>query len=637
MATLKTPGVYVQEITKFPPSVAPVATAIPAFIGYTEKAEDIVADDLRNISKRITSLLDYETYFGTAQDEDSIAVSVTADDKIIVTNTTPSLYKMYYSMQMYFANGGGPCYITSVGTYGDQAPVDAITIGDMEDGLAAVKKEDEPTLLLFPDATSLSSLDFHAINSSALTQCNQLQDRFTIMDTHTDASSAIDDLRNGISLGKDYLKYGAAYYPFLDTILDYIYKDADVTVNDLIASDSVTDAVAIGVNITATLGTRAPLWTALVSSRDAIQSAAGDSAALALRPAAISAIANFVSLFEALDKDFTALIAIAQAENLIEGDELQDLQAWHTTNITTVLGGLSQRLTKLESSITQGTILNAISDTSGNNVYFFLGYGIAPAPADPSGLTSASFTIEAALAAVSAGEVTAVLTALSDIDETVTYKLDELETINNPLYNRIKSAIGATPITLPPSSAMAGIYARVDNNVGVWKAPANVGVSYVVKPTVQISQEEQGDMNVTSSGKSVNAIRTFTGKGTLVWGARTLAGNDNEWRYVPVRRFFNFVEESVSEASEQFVFEPNDGNTWVRIRGMIENFLTQQWKAGALAGAKPSQAFYVRVGLGSTMTAQDILEGRMIIEIGMAAVRPAEFIVLRFSHKMQEA
>ena len=123
----------------------------------------------------------------------------------------------------------------------------------------------------------------------------------------------------------------------------------------------------------------------------------------------------------------------------------------------------------------------------------------------------------------------------------------------------------------------------------------------------------------------------------MVWGARTLAGNDNEWRYVPVRRFFNMVEESVKKATEQFVFESNDANTWVKVRAMIENFLNLQWRAGALAGAKPNDAFYVRVGLGETMTAEDILNGIMAIEIGMAVVRPAEFIILKFSHKMQES
>ena len=145
-------------------------------------------------------------------------------------------------------------------------------------------------------------------------------------------------------------------------------------------------------------------------------------------------------------------------------------------------------------------------------------------------------------------------------------------------------------------------------------------------------------MNVDpNAGKSINAIRTFTGKGIMVWGSRTLAGNDNEWRYVPVRRFFNFVEESSKKSTGWAVFEPNDANTWTRVRGQLDSFLNNLWRRGALAGAKPEHAYYVNVGLGLTMTAQDILEGRMIIEIGMAAVRPAEFIILRFSHKLQES
>jgi Phage tail sheath protein FI len=137
------------------------------------------------------------------------------------------------------------------------------------------------------------------------------------------------------------------------------------------------------------------------------------------------------------------------------------------------------------------------------------------------------------------------------------------------------------------------------------------------------------------AGKSINVIRSFTGRGpAIVWGARTLAGNDNEWRYISVRRFFNMVEESTKNATEQFVFEPNDINTWVRVKSMISNYLTQQWKAGALQGASTKEAFFVHVGLDETMTYQDILEGRMIVEIGMAVVRPAEFIILRFMHKM---
>ena len=193
-------------------------------------------------------------------------------------------------------------------------------------------------------------------------------------------------------------------------------------------------------------------------------------------------------------------------------------------------------------------------------------------------------------------------------------------------------------LTLPPSGAIAGIYAAVDKNRGVWKAPANTSLSNVVDPAVKISATDQEDLNIdVVAGKSVNAIRAFTGKGTLVWGARTLAGNDNEWRYISVRRFFNMVEESVKKSTYWAVFEPNDANTWIKVKSMIENYLTKKWRDGALAGATTDEAFYVKVGLGVTMTPQDILEGRMNVEIGMAAVRPAEFIILKFSHKLQES
>ena len=180
--------------------------------------------------------------------------------------------------------------------------------------------------------------------------------------------------------------------------------------------------------------------------------------------------------------------------------------------------------------------------------------------------------------------------------------LADITELDNVTYNKILAEISNLSITLPPSSAIAGIYARVDGDRGVWKAPANVSLNYVITPTVKITNNIQDGLNIdTVAGKSINAIRTFTGKGTLVWGSRTLAGNDSEWRYVPVRRFFNMAEESIKKATEQFVFEPNDANTWIRVRAMIENFLILQWRAGALAGAKPEQAFYVRIGLGQTM------------------------------------
>lgn len=209
---------------------------------------------------------------------------------------------------------------------------------------------------------------------------------------------------------------------------------------------------------------------------------------------------------------------------------------------------------------------------------------------------------------------------------------------DNGLYNEIIAKINAFKVTLPPSAAVAGQIVRTDRDRGVWKAPANVSLNAVSEPTVQLTQTEQDAFNVDAiSGRSVNLIRTFPGRGNLIWGARTLDGNSNEWRYVPVRRLFTMAEAAIKRGSEWAVFEPNDANTWLRLKSMIENYLTSLWRDGALLGGKPQEAFYVRVGLGVTMTPQDILEGILRIEIGMAAVRPAEFIVLRVSQMMQQS
>ena len=206
----------------------------------------------------------------------------------------------------------------------------------------------------------------------------------------------------------------------------------------------------------------------------------------------------------------------------------------------------------------------------------------------------------------------------------------------NATQNQIKQKIKELGVELPPSSAVAGVYARVDNTRGVWKAPANEPLNHVKAPVIRITDDEQKDLNIdVNAGKSINAIRSFIGKGTKIWGARTLAGNDNEWRFVNIRRFFNMVEESVKKSTYWAVFEPNDINTWTKVRAMIENYLIMKWKDGALAGVKPNDAFFVRVGLGQTMSQEDVLEGRMIVEIGLAVVRPAEFIILKFSHKLQ--
>ena len=190
---------------------------------------------------------------------------------------------------------------------------------------------------------------------------------------------------------------------------------------------------------------------------------------------------------------------------------------------------------------------------------------------------------------------------------------------------------------LPPSAAMAGIYTMVDHSRGVWKAPANVSVSRADKPSRNITDNEQADLNMPMNGKAINALRAFPGEGIKVWGARTLDGNSQDWRYVNVRRTMSFLEISVKNAARAYVFEPNDANTWINMKCMIENFLRSVWKRGGLAGSTPEEAYEVHVGLGDTMTADDILEGILRITVLVAVSRPAEFIEITFQQQMQKS
>lgn len=651
-STLKTPGVYVEEISKFPPSVAQVETAIPAFVGYTEIAKKDADEDLLNDPTRITSLLDYITYFGGAEKETAFTVNVVEDsngDKAITINepadADKSPFKMYYAMQMYFANGGGPCYIVSVGLYGSGASsqVTSPDFNELNSGLDLLRKEDEPTLILFPDAVSLDSdSNFYSLYNNALTQCKDLQDRFTIIDTFTqDEDVEMNDpegVRNRITSDAEEKKYGGVYFPYLKTILNYEVDEAQVAITHTggaspspIAQSTANAALAKLITLEADTADLVTALSTAVAAIDATSGGSADADAIALVPDTVEAIDALITHLEA---------TIVQAEIVVSATR----DAADVATVPAEANTANSAANVLDASITTN-LRQTIFDFQG--IKDTLNAATTKAAVDGTGAGGDANT--------EAGTINIQTQILDLIDNPITdaiaaivasagaagilegRSLEEAESLDNETYNAIKKELEKIKIILSPGSSMAGVYARVDSDRGVWKAPANVSLKYVVKPSVKITNEIQSRLNVDTSGKSINAIRSFTGKGVMVWGARTLAGNDNEWRYVSVRRFFNMVEESVKKATEQFVFEPNDANTWVKIRAMIENFLTNQWRAGALAGATADDAFYVRVGLNQTMTAQDILNGIMNVEIGMAAVRPAEFIVLKFSHKMQES
>ncbi|NHB91850.1 phage tail sheath family protein [Photorhabdus cinerea] len=194
----------------------------------------------------------------------------------------------------------------------------------------------------------------------------------------------------------------------------------------------------------------------------------------------------------------------------------------------------------------------------------------------------------------------------------------------------VDDALKAAKITLPPSAAVAGAYAATDASRGVWKAPANLALNNA-KPSVAITDTAQGAMN----NAGINVIRAFTGKGTLIWGARTLDQTDN-WRYIPVRRLFNAAERDIKKAMQFAVFEPNSQPTWKAVHRAIDNYLYALWLQGALAGNKPQEAYFVQIDKDITMSDTDIQQGKMIVKVGMAAVRPAEFIILQFSQNVAQ-
>lgn len=494
MSVMKTPGVYIVEKNAFPNSVVEVATAVPAFIGYTEKAVN-GNKSLLNKPWRITSMAEFRIYFGEAPKpqfelaENAETPTLNFNGKGYLLNRTDS-YTLYYNMLLFYANGGGPCYIVSVGDYSSD-----IEKSKLEQGIIPLIKEPEPTMVVVPEAVILEANDCYALQSAMLMHCGyEMKNRFAVLDVHDgykDRKSPDGDVVANFreSIGSEFLDYGAAYYPW---------------VNTSIVQENELD-------------------------------------------------------YENLDIENLQILLSEEANNsTLSADKKAQLNAY----------------------------IEGLKD------------------------------------------------GLSDVERSTLHKILLQQSF---LYKEVMKEMRNLLNLLPVSAAMAGVYTMIDNTKGVWKAPANVGVATVISPTVNISHEEQEDLNVPLSGKSVNAIRTFIGEGVKIWGARTLDGNSLDWRYINVRRTMIMLEESIKNAARPYVFDPNEANTWVNVKSMISNFLNGIWKRGGLAGAVPDDAYSVHVGLGETMTPEDILEGIMRITVLVAIVRPAEFIEITFQQQMQKS
>jgi phage tail sheath protein FI len=543
-AAYKTPGVYIVEKNAFPPSIVAVATAVPAFVGYTE-----IADNKgQTIDKpfRLSSMAEFNTYFGgppkpTFELTPGQPPAAPADAGVLqelakptatlkdaagnpyVLSRTDNRYMLYYAMQMFFANGGGPCWIVSVGGY-----TDAIDADKLIGGVETLTLEEEPTMVLTPDAVSLPDAPkFTKVLEQVLMHCGTvMRNRIGLFDIYNgfhdrNTDDPVQAFRD--SSGNINLDFGVTYYPWLNTTI------VDET-TDLNFHDNLSDA---------TQKTPTP-------------------------------IANLADFLKPLDPGADA----TAAQKLANKDQ------------NTLIGSLST-----------GPTGSPDPQNPANRL-------------DPTDAQKQAWIIQTEQALMA----------------------------TNPAYAALMKAAARLVNCLPPSAAMAGLYTLVDNARGVWKAPANISVNTAVSPAVAISAPDQELLNVDAiAGKSINAIRSFIGEGVLVWGARTLAGNSLDWRYVPVRRTMIFLEESCKLAAKQLVFEPNVASTWLTVRSMIENFLTSIWRQGGLMGAVPADAFQVYCGLGDTMTPDDVLEGIMRVTVLVAMVRPAEFIEITFQQLMPKS
>lgn len=582
VAPPKTPGVYVIEKNAFPNSVVEVATAVPVFIGHTQRA----AYNDRDFAMkpiRVTSMAEFETYFGSgAFVQFELKDTLDDDDKALIVSPiqlqmwdqtkpflvpTSTLYYLYNSIRLFYQNGGATCYIISVGPY------DVTTPSSKDDFIKAIDSleyEPEPTIIVCPDAFRLPETDYYAVAQHMLMHCGDTQSRMALLDVYKgavtkpgiDITENIEKFRTNI--GQNNLNYGVCYFPWLETNIVSVNDVTFQYFNQALLEEIKQEPIAIGASgETLTLGDSKLQLLLLPTTSAAKPKADGTKAATLEADGAKAAIPEVDGTKAAKPKADATKVATSESPLPTRGPvSIIDLANMQANGV---------KLASNYESVTTTLIHNSLLASSKS-------------------------------------------------------------------YVSITKAIARYINTLPASAAMAGVYTSVDNSRGVWKAPANVSLNSVVAPTVSLSDNDQQNLNGDAiTGKSINAIRPFTGLGVLVWGARTLDGNSQDWRYINVRRTMIMIEQSVKLAARSYVFEPNDSGTWTLMNSMISSFLFNLWKQGALAGTKPDDAYQVAVGLGTTMTADDILNGIMNITVLVAIVRPAEFIMLTFQQQMQKS
>jgi phage tail sheath protein FI len=610
-----TPGVTYKEISTIAPSVAEVATAIPAFVGYAKVAPE------PNRPIRIRSMREFETWFGGCVKTELPTPPESPTNELTFLQPT---WLLWHSMQLYFMNGGGPCWVHAKQVTESQQHA---TLKDLGDLLDVFKKISEPTLLVCPDALKLIDSDRRSLYERMVNQCKELSDRFCILDAipaDLDANpfGAVDSR----GLLPPSSSYAAAYYPWLRCNMPF-YGDASENTHVLqpnqtqgqVSSPSLYDwqqaakaylELARGVDYRKFFdGHPADNVAEIALSPDF--KVTKDLATLLLTTAAGKEKVH--ALFSAADS-LVESISVHQRKKL---GELLGAMLTEDTDYDTA--DSNDQIAKNSAKSKKDAACDAYIDAN----------------REANKLDKLKVALSGAQQTVKDSINSFVPNGYSIIDTRLPGKEEEKDTCHAKDRSKLWQTIRNTRTLLPPSAAIAGIYASVDRTRGVWKAPANVALSGVIGPSVELSAVEHGEFNVDAvNGRSINVIKSNSAGDVLVMGARTMDGNSNEWRFVSTRRFFIMVEESIANSVQWAVFEPNDANTWARVQSSVEKFLTQKWREGALFGGSPAEAFSVSVGLGRTMTADDILKGFMKVNIAMRVVTPAEVVELRFSHKI---
>ncbi|MBR1218530.1 hypothetical protein JQ557_11055 [Bradyrhizobium sp. U87765 SZCCT0131] len=622
----KTPGVYVQELDAFPPSIVGVETAVPVFIGYTKTAEK-AGRPMKLRPLRISSMVEYVAVFGDAPNYQFALTAVPATPSAAAAPGTdagkqsasgPAAAPTQPANNSADSNSADSNSADSKAH--DAAPADPKT--------AAANDPDHPT-----DQPHASSGDTKPADNAGQpdNQPPAKVDPDAAKAPATPAAAAAN-VPHDVTIGGKAYGIVLGKVPYLYNCLRLFYANGGGDCY-IVSVGTYDDVQSGGISLDA-----------LKSGLDAVHDLVGptmlvipEAMQLEKSNCATLTAAMLSQCFERQDR--VAIIDVWGIDQLPPTFTGADLTA-KITDFRSAVGGIeSQRLKYgmayapfLNTSIvdpSEVSFLN-LDATSRNNLASIIEPELAQLFPDATKVAQLKSQFSSQLTTI--GKM-----ADGDAKAQKFKQLNQNLVAQVPVFKDIYTTMAAKLGTLPPSAAMAGIYTLNDTTRGVWNAPANVGLIAVTSPTIAISNRLQDDLNMPIDGLAVNAIRDFVGRGTVVWGARTLDGNSNDWRYIQVRRALIYIEQSVELALNKFVFEPNVAQTWTTVTSMISSFLRGLWSAGGLMGATPQEAFTVQCGLGSTMTAQDVLEGRMIVQIKLQMVHPAEFIVLAFQQEMQGA